>query len=321
MATSSPTLHESPSVEVDPIDPDGDGPPYPAPRNPVDIDAPGEHESADKSAPDEEDAPRSTSSDSGASPPLPEGTSRASSLKRASSLRHTNDGILQNTDFEPPLKTKVLAVAVPLTICVFCNLVYMGVSGVAQRTYLRFVEEHPRLWADNRRLPDLVLDLFENNGWHDSYSSMNFWTGVSDTFPLLILGLCTFYLVVYQHFVVINRCLLTQSFLISLNALAENLTILPSSYGYERCLDYLGINSSADLPGFSFSPTGTCSAMIWSGHCVHTLIAGHMLGCAIAEDHPEGVPWVPARVCRVVRAGPGAAGSGRGKFFFPHTVG
>jgi len=145
-----------------------------------------------------------------------------------------------------PLRTKVLAVLLPTIIAVVCNVIYMAFSNFAQKKYLEFVEQHPEAWADDARLPDLILDALANV--HESRTVLLTWTTISDAVPLVLLGICSVYLVVRQHFTLINRILLTQSFLILLNCLAENLTVLPSSYGYHRCLDYLQIKSSKDLP-------------------------------------------------------------------------
>uniref|UniRef100_A0A7S1BH40 Sphingomyelin synthase-like domain-containing protein n=1 Tax=Corethron hystrix TaxID=216773 RepID=A0A7S1BH40_9STRA len=240
----------------------------------------------------------------GSLPNLPNAPSR-----RSSSLREMNDGIKLTTKLvngeEISMKTKVLAVTIPLTTCLVSNFIYMSMSGFAQRTYLEFVEQDLEFWANDKRLPDIILDAFESSGWY-SKKSLLVWTTVSDAFPAALFAVCACYLIWNGHYVTINRCLLTQSFLMLLNSLAENLTILPSSYGYDRCLEYLNITSSSDLPDYSFSPTGSCAAMIWSGHCVHTLIAAHMLGCAWAEDHPTtGFPvigkYIPNRVFNVIK--------------------
>ena len=50
---------------------------------------------------------------------------------------------------------------------------------------------------------------------------------------------------------------------------------MPSSYGYVRCLDYLGIANSTQatygLAGASLN--GSCAAMIWSGHTAGVILA------------------------------------------------
>jgi len=219
----------------------------------------------------------------------------------------SNDGILWDATNKPTLGTKAAAIALPLSIALVSNFTYMACGGIAQKKYLEFVEDgggtssvKDGFWADDRRLPDLLLDIFEQNGLHSSHDSLMLWTKISDYFPVLITFTCLVYLVCRQKYVLANRLMLTQSFLVLLNSVAENITVLPSSYGYDRCLKYLEIEDSSEL-AFGITPTGSCVAMIWSGHIVNMLIPAHVLGCALEEDYWKGQGRRICRICGVVK--------------------
>merc|ERR1712224_1016220 len=83
-----------------------------------------------------------------------------------------------------------------------------------------------------------------------------------------------------------NRLFMTQSFVILLNCGAEQCTMMPSSYGYPRCLAYMGI-SGPEEDSFSFSPTGSCVAMIWSGHVFHTMLGAYIIGLVLEKRYPS----------------------------------
>mmetsp|Transcript_47221 Transcript_47221/g.92139 ORF Transcript_47221/g.92139 Transcript_47221/m.92139 type:complete len:355 (-) Transcript_47221:13-1077(-) len=218
--------------------------------------------------------------------------------------RPSNDGILWDATNKPTLWTKIAAIALPLSIALVSNFTYMACGGIAQKKYLEFVEDgggtpsvKDGFWADDRRLPDLLLDVFEQKGLHSSHDSLMLWTKISDVFPQVIGFACLVYLTRRQKYVLANRLMLTQSFLVLLNSVAENITVLPSSYGYDRCLAYLDIEDSSELT-FGITPTGSCAAMIWSGHIVNMLIPAHVLGCALEEDYWKGPG---RRICGVVK--------------------
>jgi hypothetical protein len=59
--------------------------------------------------------------------------------------------------------------------------------------------------------------------------------------------------------------------------------VMPSSYGYVRCLEYLGYqNSSEAVYGLAGSNVnGSCAAMIWSGHTAGTILSLYYLFVAL----------------------------------------
>jgi len=191
---------------------------------------------------------------------------------------------------EASLKTRVIAIALPLMICAILNLIYQIAAYFPGKRYLVWMESQPACWSNNTRLPDLLLDLpFTGISEDDA------WTPISDTFPAVLLVLTALYIIIRGHYVIANRLFLTQGFLILLNTLVENGTTIPSSYGYDRCVRYLGITDSRDV-NFGVNLTGSCAAMIWSGHTMHTLLAAYMLGKGLEKDFPS---LAGPRICGV----------------------
>jgi len=196
-----------------------------------------------------------------------------------------------------PLKTRIFAVAWPLFLCLVANVLYQVMSYFPGKRYLEWMEKQPTCWANNARLPDFLLDAA-----FSGISENDIWTPISDTFPTILLVTTFLYLIVRRHYVLLNRTLMTQGFLIFVNGFIENATTLPSSYGHDRCLDYLQIQNSTQVQ-FGLNLTGSCAAMIWSGHTLHTLLACYMLGKAFEVDYKNlrfrflGVVHVKSVLC------------------------
>merc|ERR1712232_1074543 len=117
-------------------------------------------------------------------------------------------------------------------------------------------------WADKatqcqKHLPDVFLDL-HSRGHEETWV-----TKVGDAVPMVVffggLVLC----IVTKDIEVFSITLLNQSFLVFWNAICEFVTVMPSSYGYGRCLNYLGINSPDDYK-FTVNISGSCVSMLWS---------------------------------------------------------
>lgn len=132
--------------------------------------------------------------------------------------------------------------------------------------------------------PDLFLDLFNHSWNHDNAIGK-----IADLVPAVLLIAGPVMALIAQDFLLFNRVLFVVSFLILNNAVVENLTVFPPTYGLARCLEFNELydptgEATSGVPttiadalakavglGFGFSPTGTCTAMIWSGHTVHTM--------------------------------------------------
>jgi len=163
--------------------------------------------------------------------------------------------------------------AQPLLICLCVNLFYQIAAFFPNQKYL--------YWAQNAtacksHLPDIVLDLH-------SLNEANLVTSIGDALPGVALVLGLVLCIVTKDIEVWSITILNQTFLMFFNAICEFSTLMPSSYGYDRCMDYLGIKSADDYK-FSVNLTGSCVAMIWSGHTIHTML-GTYATCTIVGRH------------------------------------
>eukprot|EP00588_Corethron_pennatum_P032231 CAMPEP_0194341716 /NCGR_PEP_ID=MMETSP0171-20130528/90558_1 /TAXON_ID=218684 /ORGANISM="Corethron pennatum, Strain L29A3" /LENGTH=406 /DNA_ID=CAMNT_0039107161 /DNA_START=98 /DNA_END=1318 /DNA_ORIENTATION=+ len=184
------------------------------------------------------------------------------------------------------LMTQFLAVALPAFVCATCNLGRVAVGEYARRRYMDFVAPSGSapdpFWADGTRLPDLLLDLFASAGMHASQASTGRWDTASYALPFLAGAVCALYLAWGRHYLLANRLMLTQSLLILLAALAENLTMVPSPHGYDRCSAQNA--SSKENWSVAVGIVYPCVAPAWSGRVMHLVLAGHVLNTAIEED-------------------------------------
>jgi hypothetical protein len=197
------------------------------------------------------------------------------------------DGFMLNPR-EIPCKTRALAVIWPGIICVVCNITYMLISFFPNRRYLEWVvaqrQMSPACWPNNTRLSDLLLDAVHGGSFPGPLET-DAYTPLSDTFPTVCLAISVLYILFRGRYIIINRFFLTQGFMIILNTIVENVTTLPSSYGYDRCIAYLGVDGPEDVT-IGLNLMGSCAAMIWSGHTLHTLFACYMAGLALEIDFP-----------------------------------
>eukprot|EP00928_Gymnodinium_smaydae_P029533 TRINITY_DN22210_c0_g1_i1.p1 TRINITY_DN22210_c0_g1~~TRINITY_DN22210_c0_g1_i1.p1 ORF type:complete len:313 (+),score=37.82 TRINITY_DN22210_c0_g1_i1:61-999(+) len=183
------------------------------------------------------------------------------------------------------------AVLVPVGFCAVANIVYQIAAYFPGKKYLDWVESNMACRGGNFRLPDVLLDA----NWNTRNES-DYWATFADLFPVVVIGSAAIYLCVRARYVILNRCLMTQGILILLNMVVENATLMPSSLGYDRCIDYLGINGSADVH-MSLSVMGSCAAMIWSGHTMHTLLGAYMFGKGLELD----LERINRPLCQVVQ--------------------
>lgn len=136
--------------------------------------------------------------------------------------------------------------------------------------------------------PDFFLDLFKNK--KTAWNRANAISAIADLVPALLMIAGPLMALIAQDFLLFNRVFFVMSFLILNNAIVENLTVFPPTYGLARCLEFnndydpTGGATSSDVPTtiagalaravnavFGINLTGTCTAMVWSGHTVHTM--------------------------------------------------
>lgn len=181
----------------------------------------------------------------------------------------------------------LLVMALYVTIA---SVVYVAFSNVSNRAYLVWAERTQMLG----RLADMVLDLppvVPHGAW-----AMH----VSNAIPQAAVVACVLACALARDLVTLNMLCVAQALAYLLNAVSENVTIVPSSYGYARCLDYLGVRGSGDLAaGLSlsnFQLNGSCAAMMWSGHTTTTMLGVYFACRACGLDrgacrHDTGPTW------------------------------
>lgn len=170
-------------------------------------------------------------------------------------------------------KRTALAILVMAAYVALAALIYSSLSNLANRAYL--------VWAEQTQtfapLPDLFLNHAPSNQW-----TMH----AANALPIVAVTSCILACLCARKIDILNFFCIAQALSYLFNAVAENVTVLPSSYGYHRCIDYLRITRAADLP---VGPTlenlnlmGSCAAMIWSGHTVGTML-GTYYACRAAN--------------------------------------
>jgi hypothetical protein len=142
-------------------------------------------------------------------------------------------------------------------------------------------------WAEKgnavakHHLPDIFLDM-------NPYGHEESWvTTVSDIIPMILFFGALVLCILTKDIEVFSITLLNQSFLVFWNAICEYVTVPPSSYGYDRCLDYLGIKSPAEYK-FTVNISGSCVSMLWSGHTSMQIIGTFALCTVLARHYGFG---------------------------------
>eukprot|EP00441_Pelagodinium_beii_P000803 CAMPEP_0197689444 /NCGR_PEP_ID=MMETSP1338-20131121/106848_1 /TAXON_ID=43686 ORGANISM="Pelagodinium beii, Strain RCC1491" /NCGR_SAMPLE_ID=MMETSP1338 /ASSEMBLY_ACC=CAM_ASM_000754 /LENGTH=280 /DNA_ID=CAMNT_0043271777 /DNA_START=1 /DNA_END=843 /DNA_ORIENTATION=- len=161
----------------------------------------------------------------------------------------------------------------PFVIVIIVQALYQVIAFFPNQTYL--------YWAENAtqcksHLPDIVLDLHDEN-------EANHLTTISDILPAVGLVATVVLCIITKDIDVWAMFTMSMSFLTFFNAICEASTVIPSSYGYDRCLDYLGIKSAVEYR-FSVNLTGSCVAMLWSGHTVNVMLPTYAI-CTLLGRH------------------------------------
>lgn len=170
------------------------------------------------------------------------------------------------------------ATMVMLSYITISSFLYACASHNANKIYLEWAEKH-HVYG---HLPDMLLDLHPNL---PKIQNVELLVRISDLVPTTMICICLVLSFAKRDLANANALTIAQSIMYLLNMVAENITVLPSSYGYRHCLAYLQINNSSDaVGGFSLSNTklsGSCAAMIWSGHTVGTILGIYYLLSAL----------------------------------------
>lgn len=161
----------------------------------------------------------------------------------------------------------------PPFICIAVNLAYMLEAYFPNHRYLEWANNST---AGRHHLPDLIFDLHSMN-------EPNWVTVISDAAPGVLLGLAGVLCLLRCDSLLWARLFHLQALFMFLNGIAENVTILPATYGYQRCIAYMHI-SGPEEDSFGLKPTGSCAAMIWSGHTFHTVLGVYIITCVLEKD-------------------------------------
>jgi len=170
---------------------------------------------------------------------------------------------------------------VELGLSMFC---YQLVGYFANWRYLEWSSENVVSSGDSgieKPLWDVILtqipELNESNALRP----------LADWFCYASVAVATFYCLFHLYVDLLNHLAFMISVLILCNMVVENVTVMPSSYGRARCLEFLGLTEENWRSyAFGISPSGTCAAMMWSGHTVHTLLAAYTFVTALERRYP-----------------------------------
>lgn len=157
-----------------------------------------------------------------------------------------------------------MAWVLPCVDCMVINALYQALAYFPNHKYLLWASRHSDGHSCREHLPDLFLDAWGTN-------EVNWITQFADTLPIISLGAAAMVCLSTKDSKLWGRLCHLQGFMLLLNGIAENSTTIPSSYGYDRCLDYMGI-SGPEEDKWSINLTGSCAAMLWSGHTFHFML-------------------------------------------------
>lgn len=171
---------------------------------------------------------------------------------------------------------------IPLIVIGGVNILYMYFAVLNDRRYLK--------WAANETrnpIPDIILD------YAPLFRHSPFWiVVVADTLPMLMpLGFFMAIMMRDEEAWCVTA-LIQGSFMVS-RTIAQTVTVMPSSYGVDGCLDYYEMEEGDRLhmaETMMSTGLGTCSAMIWSGHTSHTMLGVWML-CTLWHRN-YGTEWL-----------------------------
>lgn len=184
---------------------------------------------------------------------------------------------IRNKNFKMVLY-RLLAWSCPAILALVAVIFYMVVAWFPNHRYLVWVEEHPQC---DLHLPDVLLD---SNPEYD-YKEWTHLTAAHDTLPGICLLTACVIIICSGDLRVWNRYMFSEALIISMINLCQQSTLIPSSYGYKRCTEYLGITSSKD-DFFQVKATGSCVAMIWSGHVFHAMLGSYMAITCLERRYP-----------------------------------
>jgi len=149
---------------------------------------------------------------------------------------------------------------------------------------IEYLEDDPL----NGRLPDLILDLFD-------VKEDTMVVAVADAVAFFLPCVCFILCFTLNHPDIVNAGLWQNTILLVANGIAENVTMVPSALGWDRCKSrsFREVNSIADQK-FGLAGIGGCASMIWSGHISHTVLTAYW-SVHVLEREYEAVARITKR--------------------------
>eukprot|EP00397_Hematodinium_sp_SG-2012_P017457 GEMP01017851.1.p1 GENE.GEMP01017851.1~~GEMP01017851.1.p1 ORF type:complete len:388 (+),score=52.09 GEMP01017851.1:100-1263(+) len=178
--------------------------------------------------------------------------------------------------------------------------VYYSVGYFTNLKYLRWAESLDNIeLADGQKLSSIsnnplkepLPDLFLDHVLPESWNTINAVSYIADLVPSICLVVAFSFCFLQRYIDLSNHCIMMFFILIVTNGIAENVTVMPSSYGYERCIEFLGLEDfdapKSDHYAFSFQMTGACTAMMWSGHTQQTMLGTYTFLSGLERRWPK----------------------------------
>jgi len=136
-------------------------------------------------------------------------------------------------------KTAVKSLVFNLVMVIMCNFVYLIAGFFANKRYLIQTMVKDNFPSECKEkigaaLWDVVLDNVPQS-WNKSNALMT----IADGVPLLLIGSAIIYCLLHVYVDIINHLTFMTNTLIIGNMIAENVTVIPSSYGRQRCENFM----------------------------------------------------------------------------------
>lgn len=174
--------------------------------------------------------------------------------------------------------SRLPAVVMSLLFYAFAMVTYGKMANIGNYKYIEWAKDNV---GRQGRLPDAILDSFIMP------NEINWLSYVADIGTMSMIVAAGVFNVFTDQGLYWNLqfALISVSFLV--NIIAENVTIIPSVYGLQRCLDLYHYASPADNKIESgLQVSSSCVAMIWSGHTINVGISGPLLLAGLTTYFP-----------------------------------
>jgi len=178
-----------------------------------------------------------------------------------------------------------------LMIPLFCAIgFYYSVAYFAQKRYFEWSMET----GCSSRLPDIFLDLIDPS-WENKrppQGDMKVVAMITDIYAAVAPGAALTTLILHRQYDLLTWYGLYEVMMNILNAGAENWTVMPASFGDERCFDFIESKESDIMKesgvdySWSLNLMGSCVAMMWSGHTTRAVSGFYFFWTSMEREYP-----------------------------------